>query len=510
MSRPECQPWIAISDRDAIGEIISEEERRFQRAHEAICSACADEARVWRSLDGASLESVLDDRALEKVLAAARAPRNLAEPSSTIRRSAPTETRRIVGAVVGTLALAAGLLFMAQRPHLREPVAAMREVEPEPLVAPIEMPTVPQPTALAPATEARIAASHATCRMISPGATACLGAGSEVTTSRLVLPRRVLDLVRGRVVVSLAPQAPGTSFGVATPAGTVTAVGTIFSVEILGNGDTLARCERGEVVVQATGSTVEAHLHAGEQMRIGDARTTALPAHDRKRDLALLTYREDRVAKSGEKTADLAEREERGSSRNEKTEPRTAEVPRALGDAPRSTEPPRGLLEPMRAAEPSAPATQAPAAQAPIAQAPATQTAAPRAAEPVKAPVRDLLGRARALRAQGAFRESADAYRAAYAADPHGAEGRTALVALGGLLLSELNDPAGALASFDAYLSERKGALMQEAEFGRIRALRALGRYDSEKAAIQTFLVAHPEGPDAQVLRRRLETMGSK
>jgi hypothetical protein len=81
-------------------------------------------------------------------------------------------------------------------------------------------------------------------------------------------------------------------------------------------------------------------------------------------------------------------------------------------------------------------------------------------------------------------------------------------VALGGLLLSELNDPAGALTAFDAYLSEHKGALAQEAEFGRIRALRALGRYESEKAAIQSFLVAHPEGPDAQVLRRRLESMG--
>ena len=27
MSRPECQPWIAISDREAIGDIITEEER---------------------------------------------------------------------------------------------------------------------------------------------------------------------------------------------------------------------------------------------------------------------------------------------------------------------------------------------------------------------------------------------------------------------------------------------------------------------------------------------------
>jgi ferric-dicitrate binding protein FerR (iron transport regulator) len=506
MMRPECQPWIDISDREAIGEVITEEERRFQRAHEATCKACADEANVWRSLDGAALESVLDDRTLEQVLLAARAPRIDQAPSS-IRRASPGRRRTIVGAAVGVCALAAAIAVMARRPRLA-PTADVGQPGPAPAVAPIE--TLPSgPAALAPATETRIAAGTApTCRMISPGATACLGAGSEVTTARLVSPRRVLDLVRGRVVVSLAPQAPGTSFGVATAAGTVTAVGTIFSVEILANGDTMARCERGEVVVQATGSSAEHHLLAGEQLRIGDAHAAApLPAHDRRRDLALLTYREDRPAGRGEKSSDIAEREERSSARNEKS----AEPSRGLGESSRSSgEPSRGTVEaprgptetPRNAAEPSTVATIPAPTAAPA------PTAPPRAAETAaRQPVRDLLGRARALRTQGAFREAADAYRAAYASDPHGAEGRTALVALGGLLLSELNDPAGALAAFDSYLTG-KGALAQEAEFGRIRALRALGRYESEKAAIQSFLVAHPEGPDAQVLRRRLESMG--
>jgi tetratricopeptide (TPR) repeat protein len=285
---------------------------------------------------------------------------------------------------------------------------------------------------------------------------------------------------------------------VGTPAGTVTAVGTIFSVEILANGDTIARCERGEVVVKAAGSTVEQRLLAGEQLRIGDTRAAApLAQHDRRRDLSLLTYREDRPSR-GEKS-EVAEREDRSSSRNEKS----AEVAHNSGDSRNLAEPSRvaeaarAASEPSRAAEPNSAATPAPSA--------------PRAADTgARAPARDLLGRARALRAQGAFREAADAYRAAYASDRHGAEGRTALVALGGLLLSDLNDPAGALQAFDGYLAEHKGVLTQEAEFGRIRALRALGRYESEKAAIQSFLGAHPEGPDAQVLRRRLESMGSK
>jgi hypothetical protein len=382
---------------------------------------------------------------------------------------------------------------MARRPHVAVPTASIGEHFVAPAVAPPQ--TLPSGTpTLAPATETRIAAGTSpTCRMISPGATACLGAGSEVTTARLVSPRRVLDLVRGRVVVSLAPQTPGTSFGVATAAGTVTAVGTIFSVEIMANGDTMARCERGEVVVQPTGSGAEQRLLAGEQVRIGDAHAAApLTQHDRRRDLALLTYREDRPATRGEKPSEIAEREERSSARNEK-----------------SAEPPRGSSEAARTASEPSPTAMTPVPTA--TPAPVAATAPPRAAEPgARAPARDLLGRARALRTQGAFREAADSYRAAYASDPHGAEGRTALVALGGLLLSELNDPAGALAAFDGYLNERKGVLAQEAEFGRIRALRALGRYESEKAAIQSFLVDHPEGPDAQVLRRRLESMGAK
>jgi hypothetical protein len=498
MSRPECQPWIEISDREAIGEIVTDEERRFQRAHEATCRACADEAAVWRSLDGAALDTVLDGRALEQVLLAVRNPR--IGDASSVRRAPPARrTPLVAGVAFGAFALAAAFALLARRPHLMPTPANIAEHAPAPGAEPAE--TLPsEAPSLATATETRIAAgSSPTCRMVSPGATACLGGGSEVTTARLVSPRRLLDLVRGRVVVSLAPQAPGTSFGVATPAGTVTAVGTIFSVEILGNGDTMARCERGEVVVQATGSATQHRLLAGEQLRIGDAHAAAaLPSHDRRRDLSLLAYREDRPAGRGEKSSEVAEREERASARNEKA----AEPSRGLAEAPRgASETPRSAAEPSPVATPMA----APA----VTPAPAAATAPPRAAEPgARAPVRDLLGRARALRTQGSFREAADAYRAAYASDPHGAEGRTALVALGGLLLSELNDPAGALAAFDGYLSEHKGGLAQEAEFGRIRALRALGRYESEKAAIQSFLGAHPEGPDAQVLRRRLESMG--
>jgi hypothetical protein len=295
----------------------------------------------------------------------------------------------VVGAVIGACALAAAIAVMVRRPHIAPPMAELGDGVAAPAVVPPEI-LPPGPGTLAPATETRIAAGTSpTCRMISPGATACLGAGSEVTTARLEAPRRLLDLVRGRVVVSLAPQAPGTSFGVATPAGTVTAVGTIFSVEILGNGDTIARCERGEVVVQASGGAAEQRLLAGEQLRIGDVHAAAaLAQHDRRRDLALLTYREDRPAARGEKPSEVAEREERPSARNEKS----AEAARGIG------EPARGASESRSAAEPS-PTTMMTAPTA----TPTPPPASPPTAAPARAPVRDRprLANARRLSRSG-------------------------------------------------------------------------------------------------------------
>src|SRR6185503_789868 len=98
------------------------EERRFQRAHESTCKACADEAAVWRSLDGAAIETVLDHRALEQVLLAARAPR-VQEPPSSIRRASPTRHRTVAGIALGACALAAAIAMMVRRPHAPPPLA---------------------------------------------------------------------------------------------------------------------------------------------------------------------------------------------------------------------------------------------------------------------------------------------------------------------------------------------------------------------------------------------------
>jgi hypothetical protein len=70
------------------------------------------------------------------------------------------------------------------------------------------------------------------------------------------------------------------------------------------------------------------------------------------------------------------------------------------------------------------------------------------------------------------------------------------------MLLSAQGDAHAALASFEGYLA-RGGPLVREASFGRVRALRALGRLNDERAALDEFLRSFPDGQLADALRAR-------
>ncbi|MBL8944280.1 MAG: hypothetical protein JNK45_14070, partial [Myxococcales bacterium] len=62
-----------------------------------------------------------------------------------------------------------------------------------------------------------------------------------------------------------------------------------------------------------------------------------------------------------------------------------------------------------------------------------------------------------------------------------------------------------ALRAFDRYL-ERGGALAEEARWGRVRALDALGRVAPRDRAIEQLLVAHPRtiyADEARAMRDR-------
>jgi outer membrane protein assembly factor BamD (BamD/ComL family) len=99
--------------------------------------------------------------------------------------------------------------------------------------------------------------------------------------------------------------------------------------------------------------------------------------------------------------------------------------------------------------------------------------------------------------------EARSIYGRLIAQHPGSAEALAALVSLGELQLSQFGDAKAALKSFDAYV-RAGGSLAQEARYGRIRALRKLGRHAEEQAAIDRFLADYPHSVQAATLRARL------
>ncbi len=122
---------------------------------------------------------------------------------------------------------------------------------------------------------------------------------------------------------------------------------------------------------------------------------------------------------------------------------------------------------------------------------------------------KELLKRARSLRAKRDWSGAAAVYKELRRVFPRSAEARTAPISLGVIQLDHLGLPNQALKSFDAYLRESSGgALTAEALHGRARALKNLGRNRGEKTTLQRLLEEHPSSLRAPETRRRLAEMG--
>jgi tetratricopeptide (TPR) repeat protein len=89
---------------------------------------------------------------------------------------------------------------------------------------------------------------------------------------------------------------------------------------------------------------------------------------------------------------------------------------------------------------------------------------------------------------------------------PASREAKAALVSMGRLALQH-GEAKQALAHFDAYLAASAGPLVEEARYGRIRALRRLGRSTQELKSIEAFLADHGESIYAPRLKKRAEEL---
>jgi ferric-dicitrate binding protein FerR (iron transport regulator) len=274
---PDCKRWAELADLDALGEPVPDAGRAFQRAHEATCADCGHEAAIWRATQVPESDLHINDAEVEKILFLAAADR-ARRASSLQRRNAALYF--VAGAVA--CAAAVFLWLSARSPH--SPQAQNQRPVHTPLVA-----SASQAPTRAPAEPPVEAIAEARCSQVVPGATVCLASGAVLGRRALSGPQRELEVSKGRAVVSLAPQAPGTSFSLTTAAGKVTAVGTIFSVDVNADGATVARVIEGKVLVQATSEDTAHPVHAGQAFRLGQQQATALLDPDRDLDLALLS-----------------------------------------------------------------------------------------------------------------------------------------------------------------------------------------------------------------------------
>ena len=113
----------------------------------------------------------------------------------------------------------------------------------------------------------------------------------------------------------------------------------------------------------------------------------------------------------------------------------------------------------------------------------------------------ELLARAQKARSGRRYGAAIRTYQQLLRRHPRSGEARVAQVSLAQLQLTQ-GHAAAALAGFDAYLRSG-GALSPEAHYGKIQALRALGRTGDERAEIRRFLARYPKSLQAAALRRR-------
>lgn len=329
-----------------------------------------------------------------------------------------------------------------------------------------------------------------------------------------------LRLDRGELLSVVDAQRPGARFVVSTREGQVAVKGTIFTVNA-GPGESRAAVLRGRVEVRGAGrQTLE--LTGGERVMVGTLRAEPLPAAESKRLwsqvrlLDLLTG--DRPARfsvtskprGAEVSIDgvvlgrtpLAVALRAGHRRLELTRTGYGAVREHVLLRPDTSAARDFDLKPI-AASPTA--THATAVVPP----------AQRNHQPVKQRAQDLrralLSQAQIRRAARDWHGSARAYAELIHRHPGSAEAATALVSLGVLQLRHLGRPTEALRQFDRYLARsRRGPLAREAAYGRIQALRALGRRAAERNALQRFLTDYPRALRAPKVRRRLRELGRR
>ena len=508
----ECLNWAALSDKSSVGEVLTAEERLFLRSHPSGCPACASEATLLDSLEKVlqeperlterrtergpssvrpgwwgrflpardSRRSVFTGMAVVSVAAAASAAMWISSsgPFADERKDAPMVARQPSAVAPGANAAGVRLSFSAGDTLIDQRVAVAGE-------------------RLAVGSVVTVGSGQA-CLLVPPGVSVCLDTKTKLSIETLEGERRRFRLHAGHAVAHLHPQPAGSTFGFETAAGSVVAKGTVFSLRTDGSSVTL-RVHEG-VVINSKGNETSAYK----------APSLALLSHERAPLQAIDETASDlRLVELAKYFGDEA----RGTLVVGAAEGSSV----ALSDFRLGMTPISALIQPGDYRMEVSRTGFAPIVERLTLEAGArtvrnyepTTELSPTASNPaakgshgvVSLTAAELLERARALRAGGSYKDASGVYQRLVREYASSAEARVALVSLGELQLSQLGDAGAALQSFEAYL-RGGGSLRQEASYGRVRALRRLGRVSDARVATDAFISAYPNSVQAATLRK--------
>lgn len=343
------------------------------------------------------------------------------------------------------------------------------------------------------------------CLTVEPKVDVCLAEATRVVVESLRDDDVIIRVEVGTAVAALGPRAPGHTFSLTDGDVKAVAHGTIFSLTKSKSGSlTQVTVVEGRVEVsgaKTTTTSVRAHSEL-EVARDGGQKSTAISRSHEAQFLSLVAPRE--LWQSGELGIVSIGQQPDGSQVTIGEEgPFALPVKSFVPAGPqrlvvRNTRGEEGLIDvEVRAGE-----TQSVDAAS---SRPGTEKGA---SKPSSKGDAELLAEARNAMSRGDSPAALAAYRRLMAQYPNSAAATTVLVTVGKLELRQ-NSPTRALRAFDSYLS-RGGPLVPEALSGKIRALRALGRTDDERAAIQRYLRQYPGGFEAVALKKRLELLSSQ